>query len=356
MTAAVPTPESASWVVQTFRRFLPLRGVPTSVRYLITTGVVLAFFALRWAATPILQDFPYLLCFPAIILAGLVFDRGSGVFAAVLCAVLWTWFFVDLSDARDYGGVAVFLIVGLGVALLIELLHLAMSELSERKDQLRAAATALASSEQDARAAERATSTLLAELSHRVRNDLMAITALLRLRARQDNGCSDVLMAAADQISVLGRLHSRLETRSGDVKLNSRDFLDDLTADLASLYAASRPIRILADSEPHLIGTTVAAPLGLMVNELVTNALKYAFPDGRAGAIVVSFKSQANDYLLVVRDDGVGPGGAARREGALGTALVQRLAAQLGGTFKRGPGDTAGTTCSVLIPAQALRG
>ena len=91
-----------------------------------------------------------------------------------------------------------------------------------------------------------------------------------------------------------------------------------------------------------------AVPLGLIVNELVTNALKYAFPDDRSGTIHVGFKNLVHgEAVLYVRDDGIGMGPP--RVGSSGTGLVQRLVQQLGGQMDREEVEQ-GTSFAVTFP------
>jgi two-component sensor histidine kinase len=101
--------------------------------------------------------------------------------------------------------------------------------------------------------------------------------------------------------------------------------------------------------------------LGLVLNETVTNALKYAFPEGRAGTVRVRFVREGEDFVLTVADDGIGlpqEGDVTerrpRRGSGLGTRLLSALAAQLRGTFTRRPGENGvGTVAELRFPVKA---
>ena len=218
--------------------------------------------------------------------------------------------------------------------------------------ELATLAERLAASEEQARLSAREKETLLAELSHRVRNDLTALLGMIRIRAKRDPTCHAPLSQAADQIAVLARLNARLSSRGVEVMVATKPFLDDLMGDLSAIHGATRPIHLVSEAEDHVISTAVAAPLGLIANELVTNSLKHAFPlDGR-GSIKVTFRRLESQFELVVEDNGCGPTAAPKTEGGgLGTMLIQRLSAQLQGSFSRRTLTPCGMECRVVFPS-----
>ena len=127
-----------------------------------------------------------------------------------------------------------------------------------------------------------------------------------------------------------------------------------------------RPVALIAEAESHSLDTERAVHLGLVLNELVTNALKYAFPDNAAGTVRVAFHRDGRSFLLSVADNGVGlpaedpPAGAAagtRPLGTgLGTRLLQGLAAQLRGTLSRRSGENgSGTLAELRFPVAEPR-
>jgi two-component sensor histidine kinase len=120
----------------------------------------------------------------------------------------------------------------------------------------------------------------------------------------------------------------------------------------------------VVEAESHVVYNERAVQLGLVLNETVTNALKYAFPDDRAGTVHVRFFREGADLVLVVADNGVGlpadgdtdgrRSDALPRSTGLGTRLLQALAAQLRGSFARGPGpDGVGTVAALRFPVDA---
>jgi two-component sensor histidine kinase len=307
-----------------FRLTLTSRRFPIWARYATTTILVaLALWAeLAWGGD--LRGHPFLLLFPAIILSGVVFDRGTAFYATLLGAALIAYFFLPphrsfgIEEARDVVGLAVFITTGILTALLIEALHGAYVDLAEAHDRL------------DSTARDRAV--LLQELSHRMRNDLAAVASLLSLQAKAlpDPAGRAALLAASDRIYVLARVHQRLTTAEGAAVVDSKEFIDDLCHDLDGSLVGFRPVALSVFAESHPITLRRAVALGLIINELLTNALKHAFPDGRAGHLEVQFQKQSADFCLRVRDNGVGLNGAVRGAG-MGQELVRALATSLGG-------------------------
>jgi two-component sensor histidine kinase len=126
-------------------------------------------------------------------------------------------------------------------------------------------------------------------------------------------------------------------------------------------------VALVAEAEAHPLDSERAVQLGLTLNEAVTNALKYAFPEERAGTVRVRFAREGGEFVLTVADDGIGlpregevAGGAvpprrlASSGGGLGTRLLGALAAQLRGSFKRLPGEGGvGTVAELRFPVQA---
>src|SRR5687767_13862177 len=209
-----------------FRLTLVSQRFPIWARYSMTTLLVaLALWAeLAWGGD--LRGHPFLLFFPAIILSGVLFDRGTAFFATLLSAVLVAYYLLPpqyslgIEQARDVVALAVFISTGVVTALLIEALHLAYVEIAEAHDRLSSTA--------------RDRAVLLKELSHRMRNDLAAVASLLSMQARalEDPVGRAALVAASDRIQVLARVHQRLAVEQGAAVLDSRQFIAELCHDL----------------------------------------------------------------------------------------------------------------------------
>ena len=173
---------------------------------------------------------------------------------------------------------------------------------------------------------------MLREMNHRVANSLQLITSLIELQSRRvrDPEARGLLQQAAERVDAVSRVHRRLYT-SGEVGMVQMDqYLAGLVGELNRATAAGgEPGPITLRAEPVRIETDRAIPIGLIVNELVTNALKYAYPGGQAGPVRVVLDRDGGSTRLVVEDDGVGTGSGAPQGSGLGRTIVNAMASQL---------------------------
>jgi len=185
-------------------------------------------------------------------------------------------------------------------------------------------------------------STLLKELYHRVKNNLQLVISLFNLQARtlKDGRAQRALLEAANRVRAMSLVHERLyQSRTlGTICLD--DYVGELCDQLASAGSAhQRGIVLALDVAPVDVGLDLAVPLGLLLNELVSNSLKHAFPAGRRGTIHVTLAYEpgeggaAGEQLLrlTVRDDGIGlpPNANETSPQTLGLRLVDALSEQL---------------------------
>jgi two-component sensor histidine kinase len=150
---------------------------------------------------------------------------------------------------------------------------------------------------------------------------------------------------------VLSRVYGRLTRRESHATVDTRPFLEDLAADLRHVRIDGLPLALETRFEDAAVRLDCAVALGLIANELVTNAVKHAFPDGRSGRIWLGFGREGEAYLLTVADDGVGLPREGRA-GSFGHRLVRELARQFGGEF-RIEAD-GGTRATVRLPAGTI--
>ena len=186
---------------------------------------------------------------------------------------------------------------------------------------------------------------MLSEIHHRVKNSLQVVSSLLRLEAGRihDAAVLDMLQITQNRIRSMALIHQTLYQSKDFARVDFHAFLQSFIPTLIQSYSI-HPEEISLDfhvAEIHL-PIDAAIPCGLIVNELISNALKHAFPDRRRGKICVEFaEKQGNCAILSVKDDGVGvPADFSFEESdTLGIQLVYMLAGQLGGsvTVERAP-------------------
>lgn len=169
---------------------------------------------------------------------------------------------------------------------------------------------------------------LLHEVDHRVKNNLQMISSLILMQSRAipDEGIRLSLKSMLARIEALSTVHRRLYQSDNVSTFDVADFVQDLVTDLVA--ASGNGFSSKLDLEPVVVPAEKAAPIGLMVNELVTNTLKHAFRDRRDGTIGVTLNQTDGRFKIEVSDDGVGMNGA-DGGGSFGLRLVKSLARQL---------------------------
>lgn len=176
---------------------------------------------------------------------------------------------------------------------------------------------------------------LLQEMEHRVANSLQMIASILLIKARavSSDETREHLKDAHQRVMSVAEVQRHLHTSAGLDKVEVSSYLTKLCSSLtASMVGENQPIDVKVVAENGMIGSDRAVSLGLIVTELVINAIKYAFPEPKSDAhIQVTYEINGTDWKLTVEDNGVGPGPTdVKGTGTgLGTAIVQALVTQL---------------------------
>lgn len=192
---------------------------------------------------------------------------------------------------------------------------------------------------------------LLKEVHHRVKNNLAVIVSLLGMKAGaiESAEAHAALEDSQQRVRSIALIHEHLSGTERVDRIVFAEYAGQLVQELGGVYdVAARRISIRVDAEPIEMGIHRAIPCALILNELVTNALRHAFPGGRGGEVRVSLRQSAPGELeLKVADDGVGcaPITPERSGGSLGLRIISILARQLEGSLEHPEG--AGT-CFVL--------
>ena len=178
---------------------------------------------------------------------------------------------------------------------------------------------------------------LLKEIHHRVKNNLQIISSLLNLQMKKITEAKTraELNATRNRIRSMALIHAKLYQSKNLSQINFAEYIEEFSRQLRSLYNVSpKKVKLVLDIDEVFLDVDVAIPCGMIVNELLTNALKYAFPEERSGEIRVVLRSEAAATVLTVEDDGVGLPPEMDLAGVetLGLQLVRGLAQQLNGT------------------------
>lgn len=197
---------------------------------------------------------------------------------------------------------------------------------------------------------------LLREVHHRVRNNMQLITALLDMQAHgaTEQETRDRLNEAASRIRSIALVQEQLHGTDTPSGVDLGDYLRSLATAVAGLQGRLA-VEVEADAIPLPLDRAV--PIGLIVNELLTNALKHAFPGGRPGTVrVEARREEGGAVTILVADDGIGLAGAMLedRPRSLGYRLIRRLATQADATIHLDPGTGPGTRHRIHLSPAAV--
>lgn len=175
---------------------------------------------------------------------------------------------------------------------------------------------------------------ILKEIHHRVKNNMQVVSSLINLQASvvKDEATAMALRETRDRIRSMSLVHEKLYRSSDLCSVNMADYVASLCQELFQAYQTA-PIELVLDIDSIFLNTKEAISMGLLVHELVSNALKHAFPGKNDGVIRVSFGRTENLYRLSVADNGVGfPEGVDYKSTqSLGMQIAVTFARQLGG-------------------------
>lgn len=321
-------------------RLLPRRRYGILLRYGATSIIIGTAALIRFSLQEMLGGFPLLIFFPAVFLCALLFDRGSGFFATLLSATVASYFFIEPYLSFSIGldniaAVLIFIVIGFTMSAVTETLRKTIMRLDE---------------------SEKAKALLLEELAHRTKNDLAIISSAITLQGNASNNpaVQAALKEANARVLVVAQAQERLrgDRDGGMVDLSS--YISALCHGLGDLLRGVRPIAVRVKCTPINVPSSVAVHVGLIVNELVTNSLKYAYPTERGGIIAVDISVDGSLMQVTVEDDGVGcpddfkPG--------LGSKLIRLLAKQLGGRVEREQADPGCRVRVTFDEASLLQG
>jgi PAS domain S-box-containing protein len=198
---------------------------------------------------------------------------------------------------------------------------------------------------------------LLKEIHHRVKNNMQVICSLLNLQSAyiRDPEALALFRESESRIRSMAMIHEKLYQHESLSRVDFSEYLSSLSSLLFTTYVSNpAAVQLATRLDPVFLDLDTAVPLGLIVNELVSNSLKYAYPEGRNGVVEVALRAgPENQYALSVRDQGVGlpTGFDVNTNDTLGLHLVNILSAQLGAGLSV-QSSSQGTTFEVTFQGQ----
>jgi PAS domain S-box-containing protein len=201
---------------------------------------------------------------------------------------------------------------------------------------------------------------LLKEIHHRVKNNLAVMSSLFYLESTytRDEPTTRILQESQDRVRAMAMVHEALYRADSLSAVDFAEYAVSLCRQLLQTYAvAAQALTLTTDVETVQLNIELAVPFGLILNEMMTNALKHAFPSGRSGEVVLRLRRQEGGCVLTLADNGVGlvEGRGGEDDGTLGLRLVRLLARQINGEFTllpRSPGTEATLVVRSLAHAE----
>lgn len=197
---------------------------------------------------------------------------------------------------------------------------------------------------------------LLKEIHHRVKNNLQVISSLLNLQARKvkDENTKEALRSSKSRVQSMSILHQNLYNKKDLTNVNVKEYVSNLTTNLLDIYKVEKEIKINLDVDSVDIDVDSLVPIGLILNELLCNALKYAFGDQMKPEITVQFKDDGEDLILRVKDNGRGldQDSLPLKKGSIGSKLITSFVDRLEGKLLIE--NEGGAGISILIPKKNI--
>ncbi len=177
---------------------------------------------------------------------------------------------------------------------------------------------------------------LLKEIHHRVKNNLQLISSLLSLQSRsiEDDVARQAIDEGKSRVRSMALIHQDLYNKENLTAVNAQEYLSKLTQELVHTFGGSNNIDIELNVENMLIDVSTIVPVGLIINELITNSMKYAFQDQSSGKISISLTESNSQLVLNVKDNGTGYDPSEKRSGSFGHTLIKALTKQLEGSMQ----------------------
>lgn len=192
---------------------------------------------------------------------------------------------------------------------------------------------------------------LLKEIHHRVKNNLDIVSSLLELQSHQteDEAAQSVMKASQSRVQSMGILHQKLFRGNNLVAIEMKDYFKNLIENILDTFDAAEKVEVAYEMETLELDVDTALPIGLIVNEVMTNSLKYAFPKNGRGKIKLSLQPLDKQYLrLIIADNGIGKSKETLPKGSgFGTQLITLLTRQLRGVMEED--NLNGTHLSFLL-------
>lgn len=192
--------------------------------------------------------------------------------------------------------------------------------------------------------------TMLREIHHRVKNNLQIMSSLLNMQANKtDSSDNQVFADCQNRIAAMSMIHNQLYNKENLSEIDTKKYIEELSAELITIFQSNNKIELNLDLDQILLDIELSIPFGLILNELIVNAIKHGFQKD-FGTLTIKLKKLKESVELIVSDNGVGFV-VERKKESMGMELIQALTSQLDGSLHF-DSNNKGTTCTVRFPLQ----
>ncbi|TNF40204.1 MAG: sensor histidine kinase, partial [Cytophagales bacterium] len=191
---------------------------------------------------------------------------------------------------------------------------------------------------------------LLREIHHRVKNNLQVVSSLLSIQGREieDAKALEAVKESQNRVKSMALIHQYLYGENDLKSINMQEYVSQLSQNLFDTYRLDRDLVTLhLEVEPIHLDVDTAVPVGIILNELITNSLKYAFPEGETGNLQVKFLEKEDLLILQVKDDGVGKNASQNSGTNFGMKLIKAFQHKLGASITIETEDGYSVTCTI---------
>jgi|GEM_PF-3078135 len=194
---------------------------------------------------------------------------------------------------------------------------------------------------------------LLAEVHHRIKNNIAAIGAMLKLQSdlAHDSAAAAILKDALGRVESMRAVYDKLQPDDGYRSISVKRYLEDLTSSILHIFPEAGRVRLNSRIDDIMIDVKTMVLIGSVVNELITNSMKYAFSGGHGGTITLDVTRKANILTVTYHDDGAGfpEGFDPSASAGLGFMIIQMVVEQLNGTLKYINTGGRGVGCEICF-------
>lgn len=196
---------------------------------------------------------------------------------------------------------------------------------------------------------------LLKEIHHRVKNNLQTVSSLLALQSNriQDSAALDAIQGSQNRVQSMSMIHQKLYQGKNLATIEMKDYFEDLSDGILHTFGMAKQIEVNCNMDTLEMDVDIAVPIGLIINELLTNSLKYAFPGEEQGSISIKLNKTDTHYFLKYSDNGIGKNSPAKpTHMGFGSQLIKLLSKQLQASLEELVDN--GTKITIQFPVEQV--